>query len=77
MAELLRERGQDAISVHEIGAQGQSDWEQLERAQQDGRPHHGIRDPGSGIPSIMDVIFTDVNVIKRSPEQADDFFDFL
>ena len=37
IAELLRERGQDAISVHEIGAQGQSDWEQLERAQQDGR----------------------------------------
>lgn len=37
IAELLRERGQDAISVHEVGTQGQSDWEQLERAQQDGR----------------------------------------
>ena len=37
IAELLRERGFDAISVHEVGTQGHSDWEQLERAQQEGR----------------------------------------
>lgn len=37
IAERLRELGVDAISVHEAGTQGQSDWEQLDRAQQEGR----------------------------------------
>ena len=37
VAELLRARGFDAISVHEIAAQGGSDWEQLDRAAQEGR----------------------------------------
>jgi uncharacterized protein with PIN domain len=37
VAELLRARGFDAISAHEIAAQGSSDWEQLDRAAQEGR----------------------------------------
>jgi predicted nuclease of predicted toxin-antitoxin system len=37
VAELLRERGFGAISVHEITAQGASDWEQLDWAAQEGR----------------------------------------
>lgn len=37
VAELLRARGFDAISVHEIAAQGGSDWEQLDRAAEEGR----------------------------------------
>lgn len=37
IAELLREQGVDAISAHDAGTRGDSDWEQLERAQQDGR----------------------------------------
>ena len=37
VAELLRTRGFDAISVHEVAAQGGSDWEQLDRAAQEGR----------------------------------------
>lgn len=37
VAELVRARGTDAISAHEVGALGWSDWEQLERATQDGR----------------------------------------
>ena len=37
VAELLRARGFDAISVHEVAAQGGSDWEQLDRAAQEGR----------------------------------------
>lgn len=37
VAELVRARGIDAISAHEVGALGWSDWEQLERATQDGR----------------------------------------
>jgi predicted nuclease of predicted toxin-antitoxin system len=37
VAELLRERGFDTISVHEIAAQGASDWKQLDWAAQEGR----------------------------------------
>ena len=37
VAELLRALGLDAISVHEIGAEGLSDREQLERAAQEER----------------------------------------
>ncbi|MBI4634991.1 MAG: DUF5615 family PIN-like protein [Candidatus Rokubacteria bacterium] len=37
VAELARDRGVDAISVHEVGATGLSDWEQLDRAASAGR----------------------------------------
>lgn len=37
VAELLRAKGFDAISAHEIGAQGWSDWEQLDLAAKEGR----------------------------------------
>lgn len=37
VAELARDRGVDAVSVHEIGATGLSDWDQLERAASEGR----------------------------------------
>ena len=37
LARILRSRGSDAISVHEIGALGLSDEEQLARASAEGR----------------------------------------
>ena len=37
LARMLRDRGYDAISVHEIGALGLTDDEQLERATGEGR----------------------------------------
>jgi predicted nuclease of predicted toxin-antitoxin system len=36
-AEILRQRGVDAVSVHEVGARGLSDLDQLVRAAGDGR----------------------------------------
>lgn len=37
IAEILRQRGVDAASVHEVGATGLSDLEQLDRAAREGR----------------------------------------
>lgn len=37
VASLLRERGIDAASVHDVGTQGLSDAEQLDRAAREGR----------------------------------------
>ena len=37
IADLLRSRGLDAISAHEVGAEGLADSDQLDRAAQEGR----------------------------------------
>ena len=37
LARMLRDRGYDAISVHEVGTNGLTDGEQLERATGEGR----------------------------------------
>jgi hypothetical protein len=37
VAQLLRDRGIDAVSVHDVGAQGLSDREQFDRAASEGR----------------------------------------